>query len=88
MTSKEATCDVIDQQLPALAKELTSGRLTVENIDVFCELGVFDVEQTRRILQEGKAIGLNMNFHGDELHPMKAAEVSTSIGKEMLCLPR
>ena len=55
---------------------MSSGRLKVDNIDVFCELGVFDVDQTRRILEEGKRIGLQINFHGDELHPLKAAEVS------------
>ena len=42
---------------------------------MFCEKGVFGLEETRRILQAGKAAGLAINFHGDELHPMKAAEV-------------
>jgi imidazolonepropionase-like amidohydrolase len=50
--------------------------LSVENIDVFCEKSVFDTEQSRRILQAGKEIGLRINFHGDELNPMKSAEVS------------
>ena len=49
--------------------------LSVENIDVFCEKGVFDTEQSRRILQAGKEIGLRINFHGDELNDMKSAEV-------------
>lgn len=47
----------------------------MDNIDVFCEKGVFDLSSTRRILQSGKEMGLQINFHGDELHPMKAAEV-------------
>ena len=47
----------------------------VDNIDVFCEKGVFGIDDTRKILEAGKAIGLAINFHGDELHPMKAAEV-------------
>lgn len=47
----------------------------MDNIDVFCEKGVFDLDSTRRILQSGKEMGLQINFHGDELHPMKAAEV-------------
>lgn len=42
---------------------------------MFCEKGVFDTEQTERILKEGVKMGLQINFHGDELHPMKAAEV-------------
>lgn len=52
-----------------------SGSLNVENIDVFCEEGVFDTEQTRKILKAGQDIGLAINFHGDELHPTKSAEV-------------
>ena len=47
----------------------------VDNIDVFCEKGVFGIDDTRKILEAGKAIGLAVNFHGDELHAMKAAEV-------------
>ena len=53
--------------------------LTVENIDVFCERGVFGIEETKKILQAGKSAGLTVNFHGDELHPMKAAEVTCSM---------
>ena len=49
--------------------------INVDNIDVFCEKGVFGLDETRRILEAGKAAGLALNFHGDELHPMKAAEV-------------
>lgn len=45
---------------------------------MFCEKGVFDLESTRRILQAGKDIGLQINFHGDELHPMNSAEVCLS----------
>lgn len=52
----------------------------IDNIDVFCEEGVFDLDCTRRILQGGKEMGLQINFHGDELHPMKAAEVRLACG--------
>ena len=76
-SAEDATLDVIEKQLPALKEEIESERLRVDNIDVFCELGVFNIDQTRRILEEGNKLGLNMNFHGDELHPMKAAEVSS-----------
>jgi hypothetical protein len=49
--------------------------LHVDNIDVFCERGVFDIVQTRSILEKGKELGLTINFHGDELHPTGSAEV-------------
>ena len=75
-TPEEATNNVINCQIPKLQELMKTHELTVDNIDVFCEKGVFGVEDTRKILKAGKAAGLAVNFHGDELHPMKAAEVN------------
>jgi len=72
---KEATTDILTNQLPCLKQEIENGRLHVDNIDVFCEKGVFDTESTRQILEAGVDMGLNINFHGDELHPMKSGEL-------------
>jgi len=36
---------------------------------------VYDIEQSRRILLAGKQIGLEVNFHGDELNYTGSAEV-------------
>ena len=41
-----------------------------------CVSGVYDIEQSRRILLAGKAIGLHINFHGDELNYTGSAEAS------------
>ncbi|XP_053575772.1 probable imidazolonepropionase [Bombina bombina] len=79
-TAVEAADDIINNQIPALKQMSTSGELHVENIDVFCEKGVFDLESTQRILQAGQAIGLQLNFHGDELNPMKSAELGAQLG--------
>lgn len=38
--------------------------------DVFCERGVFDLAQTRRILSAAKAHGLDLKLHVDEFEPM------------------
>ncbi|XP_073644436.1 probable imidazolonepropionase isoform X2 [Tursiops truncatus] len=73
-TATEAADDIINNHLPKLKELGRNGEIHVDNIDVFCEKGVFDLDSTRRILQSGKDIGLQINFHGDELHPMKAAE--------------
>ena len=48
-------------------------------MDVFCEKGVFDVDQSRRMLEAGRAAGLRLNFHADELNPLGGAEVSSII---------
>ena len=72
---EEATDNVINHQIPKLQELMKTKEIVVDNIDVFCEKGVFGIEETKRILEAGKAAGLAVNFHGDELHPMKAAEV-------------
>ena len=58
---------------------MQSGELVVDNIDVFCEKGVFDVDQSRRILQAGLDAGLAINFHGEELNRLHSAEVSSAL---------
>jgi len=47
--------------------------------DVFCEEGVFTVEQSRRILLAGKAAGLSPKVHADELHASGGAELAASV---------
>ncbi|KAK0133820.1 putative imidazolonepropionase [Merluccius polli] len=79
-TVAEATEDILQVQLPALRRRMSSGELRVDNIDVFCERGVFDLEATRAILQAGKDMGLHINFHGDELHPMNSAQLGAELG--------
>ncbi|XP_028305635.1 putative imidazolonepropionase isoform X1 [Gouania willdenowi] len=79
-TVAEATDDILQVQLPRLKEEMSAGTLRVDNIDVFCERGVFDLDATRSILQAGKDLGLKINFHGDELHPMNSAQLGAELG--------
>ena len=57
---------------------MAAGELHVDSVDVFCEGGVYDVAQTRRILQAGAEIGLAGNFHGEELSRLGSAEVGAA----------
>ena len=70
-----AAQDVISQQIPALHQHCQDGSIAIDNIDVFCEKGVFDVDTSRRILKAGQEVGWKVNFHGDELQPMNSGEV-------------
>lgn len=79
-TVAEATTDILKVQLPRLSERMSAGALRVDNIDVFCEQGVFDLSSTRSILQAGLDMGLNINFHGDELHPMNSAQLGAELG--------
>ncbi|XP_015668127.1 probable imidazolonepropionase [Protobothrops mucrosquamatus] len=80
----EAADDIVNTHLPKLKELDLNGEIHVDNIDVFCEKGVFDLSSTKRILQAGKAIGLQMNFHGDELHPMRSAELGAELGAQAI----
>ncbi|KAK6176861.1 hypothetical protein SNE40_015079 [Patella caerulea] len=79
-TASEATKDVLENQIPAIKSQIDDQNMSVDNIDVFCEKGVFNVQQSRDILNAGKQIGLNINFHGDELNPLGSAEMGAEIG--------
>ncbi|XP_068132881.1 probable imidazolonepropionase isoform X2 [Hyperolius riggenbachi] len=83
-SAETAATDIIDNHLPALKQMAINEEIHVDNIDVFCEKGVFDLECTKRILQAGKAIGLQLNFHGDELNPMHAAELAAEMGAQAI----
>lgn len=48
--------------------------------DVFCEPGVFTVEQSRTILAAAKAAGLAVKLHADELEPSGGAELAAELG--------
>ena len=84
MTADEATIDVIKNQLPKVANLVADGILNVENVDVFCEKGVFNVDQTRQILKEARKFGFKINFHGEELCQLNSVEVSkTNLGSQV-----
>jgi imidazolonepropionase len=48
--------------------------------DVFCEKGVFNLEQTKRILVSGKNHGLKPKIHADEMSQLGGAELAAEIG--------
>lgn len=79
-TAEEAKNDVINNQLVQINNLMQAGKLHVDNIDVFCEQGVFDVCQSREILEAGQKYGLEINFHADELHPLNGAEMGADLG--------
>jgi len=48
---------------------LDAVRPHVRFIDVFCETGAFDVEESREVLLAGRAAGLGLRVHGNQLGP-------------------
>jgi imidazolonepropionase len=66
---------VVNEMIPAVAS-----RGLARYVDVFCEDGVFSVEQARRILEAGAAAGLRAKFHADEFATLGGAELAAEIG--------
>lgn len=67
---------IINEMLPEVKK-----RDLAKFCDVFCEEGVFTVEQTKRILLEAKnKYGLIPKVHADEIVSLGGAELAAEIG--------
>ena len=47
--------------------------------DVFCEPGVFTIEETRKILHASRRAGLGLKLHADELKPAGGAELAAEL---------
>jgi imidazolonepropionase len=66
---------MISEVLPEVAK-----RKLAEFCDVFCEKGVFDVDQSRKVLLAAKSLGMKLKIHADEMHSTGGAELAAEVG--------
>jgi len=65
---------VVEDMIPKIAEKQLA-----EYCDVFCEKGVFSLEQSRRILAAGKSYGLKPKIHADEMTTLGGAELAAEI---------
>jgi imidazolonepropionase len=49
-------------------------------IDVFCERGAFDPDQSRTALEAGRAAGLGLRVHGNQLGPGQGVALAVELG--------
>jgi imidazolonepropionase len=66
---------LIQDVLPHVA-----ARKLAEFCDVFCEKGVFSVEQSRRLLTAAGRLGLKAKVHADEMTLLGGAELAAELG--------
>ena len=66
---------LVHEMLPAVA-----GERLARFADVFCEPGVFTVDESREILTAARAAGLGIKLHADELSAGGGAELAASLG--------
>jgi len=61
------------EMLPALRSE-------AEFVDVFCDIGAFTVEQSRRVLLAARRLGYGLKIHADELALSGGARLAADVG--------
>ncbi len=66
---------IITEMIPAVAEENLA-----DYIDVFCEQGFFSVEETERIVEEGKKYGLIPRIHANQLNRSGGVQVGVKTG--------
>ena len=65
---------IISEMIPRIVKENLA-----EFCDVFCEKGIFSIEQTRKILETAKRYGLTPQIHIDEIVDTYGAKLAADI---------
>ncbi len=66
---------VVEEMLPKVA----AGKLA-EYCDIFCEPGIFGIEDSRRILTAARRLGLGLRLHADQLSRSGAAVLAAELG--------
>jgi len=66
---------VINEMIPAVAEQKLA-----DYIDVFCEEGFFNRDETERILEAGKAAGMKPKVHANQLHRSGGVQVGVKTG--------
>jgi imidazolonepropionase len=67
--------EIVREMIPAVAREGLA-----EWCDVFCEQGVFTPDESREILEAGRAHGLKPRIHADELAASGGSGVAADVG--------
>ena len=78
MEYKERSDEFVEKVIEMLP--VVKEKELAEFCDVFCEDGVFSVEQTRRILLEAKKLGYKLKIHADEIVSLGGAELAAEVG--------
>jgi imidazolonepropionase len=65
---------VITEQLPAVAEQGIA-----RFCDIFCEQGVFDAAQSRRVLAAARDLGLTPRLHADQIHNSGGARLAAEL---------
>ena len=62
------------------AEMLPAAEGLAEFVDVFCDEGAFTVDQSRRVLQAGEALGMRAKLHADEIALSGGSDLAAELG--------
>ncbi|MFW9792876.1 MAG: imidazolonepropionase [Candidatus Thorarchaeota archaeon] len=65
---------VVNEMIPAVVEKGLA-----EYCDVFCEQGVFDMSQSRKVLQAAKKNGMKLKVHADEIVQLGGASLAAEV---------
>jgi imidazolonepropionase len=68
----------IDYLISEVLPDVASMKLA-EFCDVFCEKGVFSIEQSKLLLEKARAYGLKLKIHADEMTMLGGAELAAEL---------
>jgi imidazolonepropionase len=76
------TAHLCTNMLPAVKAWCVTkaGDLPLPFVDVFCETGAFDLDQTRRILETAKSLGFPLKVHTDEFDNLGGTRLAVELG--------
>ena len=66
---------IVNEMIPQVAREGLA-----RFCDVFCEIGAFDVNESRRILQAARVYGMGLRVHADQFSPGAGSQLAAEIG--------
>lgn len=64
-----------DEMIPAVAEQGIA-----KYCDIFTELHVYNIEESRRVMEAAKKHGLKLKMHADEIEPIGGAELAAELG--------
>lgn len=73
---------VCEEMLPAVREwwQANGGARPLPFVDVFCETGAFNLEQSRLILETAARLGFPLKIHADEFDNIGGASLAASLG--------
>jgi len=76
---------LLEVMLPEIAR-----RRLADFCDVFCETGVFNLDESERLLRQAQSLGFQLKLHADELTALGGAELAARLGAtsadHLLCI--